>query len=358
MKEIILDNTLEAVEEIRYREYSPRSFFDIKDDFTPITTINVLDDEVMHRNFLEYVVLCWKNHYGVVISPTILWNMVLANLAHAVNADPETYRDYFTESDEKIEIVVTQGGNEISTQLLINKLQELIPGDILNEFFPEFTTDTDKSDIADRTAFLDMVSPYYNYGMFLCGIPKFRILGSDEDWARFRVQCDVISVAIPEFEEYLTRVRVRSQDISQGYNFADFFSLQRCGSGSQVEVSGWIREFFIEQPSVNYPENFISCISKIDYKNYNEGGKEYRLYAGLFTSMKKNGYLIPSFENMYFEKVEECVENEPKGFLGEPEGNVINLRMETTQIKSGTLHIKDGTGSITVKEIDQSEIIK
>jgi len=112
-----------------------------------------------------------------------------------------------------------------------------------------------------------------------------------------------LTALLEEANDYLVGVAVRIAEIAEGTaDFSNMFSLERCGSGSQVEVSGWIRDFFIEQPSVPYPENFVSCISKIDYKNYNEGGKEYRLYAGLFTSEIENGYLVPAFNTQYFEK--------------------------------------------------------
>ena len=303
MKEIILDNSLEIVKK-DFRILNPRHSFGI--DEKEFTIIPESDIDIIHRNYLDYLSMCWKNHYGIIISPTILWNMVLGNLAFEVNKNPETYRKYFTNFNDKMEIIINQGGNLINVKLLINKLNGIIPNNIMDDFFPDFTTDTDKSIIANYTAFLDMVSPYYNYGMLLCGIPKIKILGTDEDWDLLGASCVRIWTAIPEFKSYLNTVLDRINEII--YNDADFskfFSLQRCGSGSQVEVNGWITDFFIEQPSINFPENFISCISKIDYKNYNEDGKEYRLFAGLFTSEIEDGYLVPEFNNMYFVKTTE-----------------------------------------------------
>ena len=303
MKEIILDNSLEIVEK-DFRILNPQRSFGIDEE--EFTLIPESDINIIHRNYLDYLSMCWKNHYGVVISPTILWNMVLGNLAFEVNKNPKTYRKYFTDSDEKKEIIVDQGGNLINVELLINVLNGIISKNIMDDFFPDFTTNTDKSIIANYTSFLDMVSPYYNYGMLLCGIPKIKILGTDEDWDLLGASCVRVWTAIPEFESYLNTVLDKINNII--YNDADFskfFSLQRCGSGSQVEVNGWITDFFIEQPSINFPENFISCISKIDYKNYNEDGKEYRLFAGLFTSEIEDGYLVPEFNNMYFVKTTE-----------------------------------------------------
>lgn len=298
MREIILDDSLIEIE-ADFKILNQSIAFGINEtEFKSITNLDII-----HKNYLNYLGICWNKHYGVVISPTIIWNMVLSNLAFEVNEKPETYQKYFTESDEKQDIIVNQGGNLINPEMLIKALEGKIPSKMLEYIFPIFSTNTEMSNIANYTAFLDMVSPYYNYGMLLCGIPKIKILGTNQDWTSLMFILEKIRTIIPEFQEYLLTVANRvNLIINQTCNFSEIFSLDRCGSGSQVMVSGWITELFIVQPVVPYPENFVSCISKIDYVNYNEGGKEYRLYAGLFTSEFEEGYLVPAFNTQYFEK--------------------------------------------------------
>jgi hypothetical protein len=338
MKEIILDESLEH-ETIIDSIFNPKYFFNGHTGFEAITTI---DSPIFHRNYLDYLTLCWKKHYGIIISPTILWNMVLNNLAYKVNKTPDVFRKYFTKSEEKIEICIEQGGNLIDVKLLIAGLQGRIPSKMLEDSFPEFTTDTEKSKIANYTAFLDMVSPYYNYSMYLCGIPKVRVLGTQEDWLKIMFNLGAITSAIPEFTEYLLTVANRVAMICDNTcAYGDMFRLDRCGSGSQAEVAGWITEFYIEQPSVSYPENFISCISKIDYHNYNDN-KDYRMYAGLFTSTVEDGYLLPEFDSMYFLKVAD--EPKDKSIFD----NTVNL----------TVTKKYVDGGIRVVEKDFSKIPK
>jgi len=278
MKEIILNDSL-IVDEREFYSVDPQRAYGFEyQEFEAVTEL-----DIKHRNYLDYLSMCWRRHYGVVISPTILWNMVLSNLAFEVNRVPEIYKKYFTDSDEKKEIVVDQGGFLINSELL--------------------STDDEMSTIANNVAFLDMVSPYYNYGMYLCGIPKIKILGTNGDWQSFMFYLGKLTALLPEAEDYLIGVANRVAEIVDNTcDYSNMFSLEKCGSGSQVEVSGWIRDFFIKQPKVPYLENFVSCISKIDYKNYNDGEKEYRLYAGLFTSDVDDEYLVPSFNTQYFEK--------------------------------------------------------
>jgi hypothetical protein len=330
MKEIILNESLEH-ETLVDSIFNPKYFFNGHTGFEAITTIG---SPIFHRNYMDYLTLCWRKHYGIIISPTILWNMILNNLAYEVNKNPAKYKKYFTESEEKQEICVQQGGNQIDVALLIDGVSAKIPSEILTHVFPKYSTDTDKAIIANYTAFLDMVSPYYNYSMYLCGIPKVKILGTLDDWNLFIAKCMKISEVIPEFKKYLEIVRKRIVKIYEDTcNYGDIFRLDRCGSGSQVEVKGWIREFYIKQPPVTYSENFISCISKIDYHNYNDN-KEYRLYAGLFTSVIEEGYLVPEFDNMYFVK-----NNSTEAITKKAVDNKIKLNLKTVNVKTKTVLI-------------------
>lgn len=339
MKEIILDNSLVA-DDKNFSKLETRYFFNDSKGYDAITNI---DAEITHMNYLMYLSLCWKRHYGVIISPTILWNIVLNNLAYKVNKTPDVYRKYFSESDEKVEICVQQGGNLIDVKLLIAGLTGRIPSKMLEDSFPEFSTDTENSKIANYTAFLDMVSEYYNYSMYMCGIPKVKILGTQDDWLHFMFYLGSIAGAIPEFAEYLITVGNRIASICENTcDCTSFFRLDKCGSGSQVEVAGWITEFFIEQPRVSYPENFISCIAKIDYHNYNDG-MDYRMYAGLFKSVIEDGYLVPAFDKMYFKKLNPATKMDAIDAI-----NTVTLNLETRRVK----------GEIRTKEIDSSEIIK
>lgn len=331
MKEIILDDFLVA-DNKNFNKFEAQYFFKDSKGFEPITAITA---EITHMNYLMYLCQCWKRHYGVIISPTILWNMVLNNLAYKVNKTPDVFRKYFTESDEKQDICVEQGDNLIDTKLLIAGVASKIPSEILDHVFQEYSTDTEKSIIANYTAFLDMVSPYYNYFMYLCGIPKIRVLGTQRDWSLFATACQCIYDHIPEFKEYLDTVVNRINSIYEDECiYGDIFRLNRCGSGSQAEVAGWITDFFIEQPQVTYPENFISCISKIDYHNYNDG-KDYRLYAGLFTSTIEDGYLVPEFDNMYFQKV-----NPTEAITKKAVDDKITLNLQTKIVESEVRKIR------------------
>ena len=308
MKEFILNTELEEIElqdsdELSFLKGLTRNYRLSEEDKEKYRSY--LHGDVFHKNYLYYLSECYNTHRGYVINPDILWNLVLTEIAGIVKDDPEQYRFLFTDSDEKKEIIIAGFDPfELDMNEIVKCLKALVPSNV-ETFIPEFTTTGEAEIHAHNCAFADMVSPYYNYSMYLCGFPKVRVEGTQEDWEKFMNHIDGLG-EIMEFDfitEYLVKVAdnieqildsVKGEDRSEF--FTNIFSLERCGSGSQVEVNGWITDFYVNQPQVPYLENFSAGYSKVDYTVINVG--EYCLFSGLFCSEDINGYLIPIFSRI------------------------------------------------------------
>lgn len=254
------------------------------------------------KNYLLYLHHAWGGHYGVVISPDIFWQIFLTEIAGHIKDNSEYYRKLFTSSEKKVEITVPTGDPQlIDLKLIESELRKLVPTDI-NLFMPEFTTSTESSLMAFKAAFADAMTPYYNYSMYLCGIPKIRIDGTVEDWQKMCTSVDELKKIIDKDEKivsYLSKVKALFEKICNTPNtdiefWKDIFTLKKCGSGSQVEVHGWITDLFIKIPSVRYGENFSSCVSKVPYTFLNTGQK-FELIYGLFGSSMEEEFLVPEF---------------------------------------------------------------
>jgi hypothetical protein len=143
---------------------------------------NLLITEQYQSNYLEYLENCWGDHLGVVITPDNIWYTLLCELAEVIKGEPEKYRYLFSETKETQEIIVFSGDPVVMPLAsLIDVLKDTVPTDI-NLFLPKFSTTTDRSQHAYYSAFCDICSPYYNYGMLLCSIPLIDIRGDKEDW--------------------------------------------------------------------------------------------------------------------------------------------------------------------------------
>lgn len=269
--------------------------------------------EIQHQNYLEYLSVCWANHYGAVISPDMLWHIVLCELSMEVSKNPETYRDLFSDSKEKQEISVLTDDPMV---LPVEKVVEILKSKCnfnIDLFMLRFSTTQQMERFAFGVAFLDLVSPYYSYSMYCCGIPYVELCGSAGDYHMGANILDELSVdfaASPPLSNWLKSAADTFQQLSfvkaglqNNLDFTKFFALERCGSGSQVEVAGWIRNFFFFQPDVRYVKNFNSCVSRIEYK-YLPTQTEYVMTVALNESFLVGDFLVPTFNAKVVDKNE------------------------------------------------------
>lgn len=256
-----------------------------------------------HKNYLSYLQMAWGSHYGVVISPDIFWHIALSEMGTHIKDNSDHYRSLFTTSDEKVNILVpTADPQLIDLNLIVAGLRNLVPTDV-DLFLPEFTTTTASSSLAFMAVFADAMTPYYSYSMFRCGIPKIKILGFKSDWEIIINQLTTLKGLLNknvEMTNYFNGVIEVANKIASNYDtvdadfLKDIFSLERCGSGGQVEVLGWITKLFMKVPSIRYVGNYPTCVAQVPYK-FEDTNQDFELSYGLFSSNEEDGYLIPDF---------------------------------------------------------------
>ncbi len=268
---------------------------------------NIPEGQAYHKNYMTYLKKCWAEHLGIVVTPDILWYTLLCEIAGITKANPEQYRSLFTTSDEKQEIVIMSGSLVVMPlSTLIEALKDYVPTDT-DQFLPEFTTSTLRSKHAFRAAFCDMCSPYYNYSMMLCGFPVIDVRGTEEDYNLMTEKWRGLSKLFNNHTKWFTEVQEILDNCFLKMNDAswwrEMFILEKCGSGGDVDISGWFTKLFLEQPRPRYPENFSSCVSIVDYKQL-ETDKNYRMQDGLFISKMEGDFLVPDFGFVVHERIE------------------------------------------------------
>jgi hypothetical protein len=298
--EVVLDTTLEVKE---LKDYPTEKFNEAITDKGRVTVRDCISGKHRHKNYLNYLQMAWGSHYGVVISPDIFWHLALSEMGSHIKDNSAHYRSLFTTSDKKVDISVpTADPQLIDLNLIVGGLRKLVPTDV-DLFLPEFTTTTPSSSLALMAVFADAMTPYYSYSMYMCGIPKIKILGFKSDWEIVINQLvklkDVLNkdAAITKYFdgviEVATKIAGNYDTVDEDF-LRDIFSLERCGSGGQVEVLGWITKMFMKVPSIRYVGNYPTCISKVPYK-FLDTNQDFELNYGLFSSDEEDGYLVPDF---------------------------------------------------------------
>ena len=284
------------------KKLKTQSLFYVEDNFV---------GEYSHKNYLEYLLGAWDAHWGIVVSPDILWYTLQCELTGLVSANSETYRSLFTTSNKKEDIII---GSSSFTKMplddLFQAVSKKVPSDI-NAFLPSFSTTNRRALMARYAAFLDMVSPYYNYMMYSCGFPAIDVRGDETDWKKLRESWKSIGALFTKHQDYVARVDAVLEKAAVSLDDADFwrdmFSLERCGSGHQYLVNGWINDLFTETPRLRKVCNYPSHVSTVAYKQLNTK-KNYEMKQGLISSKKDGAFLVPEFGHVIYEKKEPVSE--------------------------------------------------
>ncbi len=278
-----------------------------------------LPGSVYHINYLDYLEFCWAYHYIPVLTPDILWFGLLNEVASVIRDNTEVVRPLFSTKPDKQEItVLTSDPEVIPLDSIVEQLKRLIPSGT-DTYLPEFSTTTPPARFAHYAAFCDAVSPYYNYSMFMCGLPAIRVEGTVEDYVKlaeaWRGLPDLLKGCDPSFfasvqhnlevlalhVEGARSNRSLAQELAREF-FGNMFACEKCGSGSQTEVSGWITSFQRIQPKrPQYSSNFAPQIAKVEYKAL-DSGREFTMLYGLFSSELADGVAHPQFSPLVFER--------------------------------------------------------
>ena len=260
------------------------------------------DTFTVHGGLMGYLSLAYQYHYGVVLRPDDIWFTVLSELTVIIAKQPKQYAKLFTTTPDKKQwiIVPTMDVTQIDVELVIDRLKDCIPARA-DLFLPAFTTTTPDSRLAMHIAFCDMVSPYYSYGTYLCGIPMIRLAGIEGDWIKL---ADHLKGLADLFDtgpvgQYLTRCRdcvVRLFNAvfdNDADHLRKMVKLEPCGSGSQYEMSGWILDLLVKNKKLQL-EGLPPHIACMSYKNL-DTGRTFKLFTGLTESVMDGICLIPRY---------------------------------------------------------------
>ena len=140
----------------------------------------------------------------------------------------------------------------------------------------------------------------------MCGFPAIHVRGTTDDWGKVCESWKNMQNIIPgKWHQKVMQVLLNIYaNLDTASFWKSMFKLEKCGSGSQVEVRGWFTDLFKKQPEVTYPENYAPHVSIVSYRQLNRQ-KDYDMKVGLFFSKQEDDFLIPDFGYVVHEKLAE-----------------------------------------------------
>jgi len=271
--------------------------------------------EHYQNGFLGALSNAYSMHRKIEIAPHDLWVIVLTELANAIGKQVELCRPMFTNSDDKIAIMVpTNDITKIDLNEVVARLKQHIPVDT-QLFVPDLVSATDDAKLMMHAALCDAVKHYYSYMTYCCGLPEIRVAGPVEDWQLLLSTVAELAqlfknIGYVEVVEYLIRVGDVFDKIQRSYFAEDItfwkgiFTQKNIGSGGELEINGWITDlYFGDRGKPRKIENFLTSIAIVPYTNM-ETGREFKaVHGGFKRVVNAEGYVQTKYDQLVFENV-------------------------------------------------------
>ena len=242
-----------------------------------------------------------------------MWFLLLTEIADIVEKNVEACRPIFTQSPEKIEILVpTDDVEAIDLNYVESELRRLVPVDV-NTFIPNFSTITPQARYACLASFCDSASNYYSYSTFCCGIPEIKIDGTRDDWALLQTHATEITnilsnVGLSFVNPWLSRASgaidriLTALDTGSGETLQTILTQSRVGSGGQQKLDGWFVDFYLKNLRGHQIEGFPNTWARVPYKNLDSGREFVGIHGCLLTRRDAEGFVYGDYSEIVTER--------------------------------------------------------
>ena len=141
--------------------------------------------------FFSMVCLAYAQHRPIVLSADIMWIVICNGYSQYVNRDPEKFRKYLVNHNDK-ETLVIRTDLQTTTAQKVQKFADLIAketkGDIAEVMTCDFSTTGMIEKMVSQITLMETVKPYFDFMEMLlgCGIPSVTLEGTPDDWKLLR----------------------------------------------------------------------------------------------------------------------------------------------------------------------------
>ena len=210
--------------------------------------------------FFKGILYAYENHCPLVLSPDIIWLLIMQAFSRFVTNDAEKLRHLFVNFEGKKTLTVVRNSSPESTTNKMwmdifaefnTQIGENIGPDLLNNITPNFTTTTPLSLSTCQLTIMHTFKDYFEYKVMMigCGIPYVRLMGTVEDWVKIKEKLNALSkYGFSWFIDSIKQPIDEFIEAKKGNADIEFWNrmvrLKTRGAYNISVYDGWILNFF------------------------------------------------------------------------------------------------------------------
>ena len=278
------------------------------------------------RSLIAGLILAYKNHYPITISPDMIWLLILQGYSRFMEKYSELVREKYVNFKGKKILGVERLGifPETATkeewkgiiQEFTQKIEDNVGKEVVSNLQADFSTTNSVILTTSQVSIMSAMKQYFIYKVLMggCGISSITLEGSVEDWEKIKSRLEFLSDKamkwwtkhlIPIIENIIKTKKYYQENIEINDKLIEFWKgmIRLKGKGDMYDphmINGWIVKFipdFSEQkPKLNeeileteVPDQIISCPMELIVLNLDGTKTEYKCdLASGFYGMVQN----------------------------------------------------------------------
>ena len=262
-------------------------------------TLDTKEDSIFNEkktSLIQGLVLAYKNHYPITITPDMLWILILQGFSRFMEKYENKVREKFVNFDGKKDLIVERNNltpytatKEVWDGIMkeyMEKIGKNVGQETIDNLECNFSTTTQVAQVTSQVSIMSGMKQYFVYKALMagCGISNITLEGSLQDWEKIKSKCEFLSTKglewytkhlIPIINNIIETKKYYTTKGELNTELIEFWKrmIRLKGKGDLYDphmVNGWIVKFIPnlsnESPEVYeeiyetmVPDQIISC---------------------------------------------------------------------------------------------------
>jgi len=300
-------------------------------------TLDTKEESIFNHkksSLIQGLVLAYKNHYPITITPDMIWILVLQGFSRFMEKYENLVRERFVNFQGKKDLKIERLDYSPATATkevwdgiikeFVEKIGKHVGQECIDNLECNFSTTSQVAQVTSQVAIMSAMKQYFNYKVLMagCGISSITLEGSIQDWEKIKSKLEFLSTKalkwwtkhlIPIIDNIIATKKYYNSKGKLNEELIQFWKgmIRLKGRGDLYDphlINGWIVKFIPnlsnEKPEVyeeiyetQIPDQIISCPMELTWLSMMGKKVEYKcsLFSGFYgmTQDKKSFNVRP-----------------------------------------------------------------
>ena len=287
-------------------------------------TLDTKEESIFNHkksSLIQGLVLAYKNHYPITITPDMIWILVLQGFSRFMEKYENLVRERFVNFQGKKDLKIERLDYSPATATkevwdgiikeFVEKIGKHVGQECIDNLECNFSTTSQVAQVTSQVAIMSAMKQYFNYRVLMagCGISSITLEGSVQDWEKIKSKLEFLSTKalkwwtkhlIPIIDNIIATKKYYNSKGKLNEELIEFWKgmIRLKGRGDLYDphlINGWIVKFIPnlsnEKPEVyeeiyetQIPDQIISCPMELTWLSMMGKKVEYKcsLFSGFY----------------------------------------------------------------------------